>query len=288
MNLIFLPEKIRRPLLNVNMDKVYQIRLRVNQYVLVFFEKQYLFLADDGLSKENSNAIKCDERDINFVISVVTEKSLYAYNEKLVKGYLDYKDGIRIGIGGSCVYNNGQVVTIKNISSLNIRFPHQIYNCSNEIFNFIYNENKVYNTLIVSAPFCGKTTLLKDIAIKIDNKINRAILIIDERGEFSNIFGANIDKLCFCDKKYAFDNGIRSLSPNVVITDELQNEKDWQCAYDATNSGVNIIASCHASNISQVYNKKEFIKDVFNRYIVLKNDDFGQLDSVYDGDFKIL
>ena len=130
--------------------------------------------------------------------------------------------------------------------------------------------------------------MLKDIAIKFNDLNIGSILIIDERGEFSSICGENIDKIAYSDKLYAFNYALRSLSPQYVITDELSNPQDWECVAKAASSGVKIIASCHSDNIAELQNNTCFNKNVFDRYIVLKNECFsGTLNYVYNKDFSL-
>ncbi len=139
------------------------------------------------------------------------------------------------------------------------------------------------NTLIISPPAKGKTTILKDLARKIDAKLNIPILIMDERGEFASVKGKNIDVIKFGNKLYSFNYGVRSLSPMVVITDELSEKNDWICASNAANSGVKIIASCHGGNIDEIKRKEYFINNVFERYVVLKNlQKPGMIDGFYN------
>ena len=157
----------------------------------------------------------------------------------------------------------------------------------NPFFEKICNERNLFNTLIISPPFCGKTTVLKDLAIKINGLNLGSILIIDERAEFENVQGINIDKILYSDKLYAFEYGVRSMSPSIVITDELVTKNDWLCAKKATDCGVKIIASCHAASIDDVKRKDYFIENVFERYVVLLSGvKPGILKSVYNGVFE--
>ena len=59
------------------------------------------------------------------------------------------------------------------ISSLNFRIARQKIGCSNRIINEILDlgNNSVHNTLIISPPGCGKTTLLRDIIRNVSNGI---------------------------------------------------------------------------------------------------------------------
>jgi len=268
----------------VDKNKIYDIRLRIGQPVIINYDNKKVFLSTDGITSFESRAMICKSEYIEYVISFITENSLYAFNEKIKRGYLTTKNGIRVGLAGECVFDN-DIVTIKNFSSLNIRIPHEIVGCSDKIFPIIKNGETVFNTLIISPPFRGKTTILKDLARRLNLALDKNILIIDERQEFRNIYGKNIDKIENSNKLYAFSYSVRSLSPEIIITDELSDKNDYQCALEATHSGIKIIASCHAESVEDLKCKSFFIKGVFDRYLVLKSSgSFGELQGVYDKD----
>ncbi len=282
MELGFLPLIIKNAISNVNLDKLYEIRLRLDQPIKINLDGEYNYLLNTSNEKMITTNIHFDE-----IIKKVTEYSFYAHNEKVKSGYLYAAGGVRIGLCGECVFDNGKIITIKNVTSMNIRLPHNIDGCSNKFFDNIVKQNKIFNTLIISPPFYGKTTMLKDVANKL-NKLNFGnILIIDERGEFADVQGDNIDKISFCNKSYAFEYGVRVMSPSVVIADELVGDDDWNYVNNASKSGVNIIASIHAGSIDDIINKSYFNKEVFQRYVVVSGK-IGAVGAVYDENFRLI
>lgn len=283
----FLTEKIAKSLEKIDTDKLYEVRIRCGFPLSVNYDGKKLYLGENGLAIRENSAILCDQSLIKSIIDNITEYSLYAFNERIKKGFLPSKNGVRVGIAGECVYDE-KLLTVKNIDSLNVRLSHEVPGSSDCFFESIKNNGDFYNTLIISPPFCGKTTILKDIAQKINAFYNKNILIIDERGEFSGVKGKNIDSIKYSDKLYAFNCSIRSMSPDIVITDELVGEGDWQCVFDAVNSGITIISTCHAASIEEVKNKNFFKKDVFERYVVLKKGRFGELSCIFDKSFNAL
>ena len=288
MEFNFLPQNIRQAILNLNIELLYEIRLRDGYPIKINYSNNVCYLSDEGTTSDHNKAIYCSLSDINYIINCATEKSIYAFNDRIKDGFLTVENGVRIGICGECVYSNQKISTIKNFSSLNIRIPHEIYNCSDSIFDYVFSNNKINNTLIVSPPFLGKTTLLKDIAMKLNVLNNYSILIIDERGEFINVKGENIDSVKYCDKYYAFNYAVRSMSPSVIITDELSSANDWKCANEVVSSGIKIIASCHSDNIDNLTKKECFIKNIFDIYVVLSNRGFGKVNHVFDRDLVCL
>ena len=238
--------------------------------------------------------------DLKFMMAKVSNYSLYAFEEEIKQGYITLKGGHRVGLAGECVISNGEVRTIKNISSLNIRICREIIGSSNKIMNLITNNNRVYNTLIVSPPKCGKTTILRDIAKNISNgmyKINlsgKKVTIVDERSEIAACYngvpqmnvGIRTDILDNCLKKSGMIMAIRSLSPEVLICDEIGTKGDLEALNMAFNSGVNVIVTVHGYDIADVYGRAVF-KDlidncILERIILLSNRKVaGTIEKVY-------
>ncbi len=282
MDLDFFPDEITAAFKACDLSDIYEIRLRAGFPILMKGTSKTYYLGKLGKTVYLSEGYVCTKKLIEETLGTVTERSLYAFNDQIKRGFITARGGIRIGIAGECVTEGEKVITIKNITSLNIRIPHEIEGCSKGIYDTILKD-RLFNTLIIAPPSMGKTTLLKDLARRIDKSARASVLIIDEREEFLPVAGMNTDIIRKSDKLYAFEYGIRSMAPGVIITDELCGEKDWQCAKAASDSGVKIIASIHGAGISDVSGKKFFIPGVFERYVLLKTTGLpGITDKIYN------
>lgn len=92
--------------------------------------------------------------DILHTIQIMCDNSIYSYQNEICNGYITIRGGHRVGISGNCVIENGRVININYISSINMRIARQAIGCSNKILEYILKikENSIYNTLIVSPP----------------------------------------------------------------------------------------------------------------------------------------
>ncbi len=282
----------------VNYKVVNEIRLRADKPIVLILGSQRVFLGQNGITNNLKYAIYSSKIMVEDVIFRASECSIYSVNEQLKKGYLVTKGGIRLGIGGDLIEEAGKVKTMTNFNSVNIRLPHEIKNCSLSAFNYIVQNNGILNTLIISPPGAGKTTFLRDFVCQLSER-NYAynVLVLDERGEFdlgaSGSIGNFADKISFASKKIGFENGIRSLSPNLIVTDELGQKEDVEAVLYATNSGVSVLASAHSDTLENFIKKPSFEElisnKIFKRYILLsQRNGPGTMEGIYDENFSRL
>lgn len=295
MFLYLLPPAIKECFSNLNLEKIYEVRIRNDMPVVVNYGGKNMLLKNP---KTNEIQVATSE-EIEYILKIATENSIYAYNSQIKQGFITAKGGIRIGVAGASVVSDSYLPkTLKDICGLNIRIPHQIRDCSQIAFKFIYSPTSgVRSTLIISPPGAGKTTILRDLACQISRKTNRVynMLIVDERYELASVVNgtAMLDIGDFADivsgggKQFAFENGIRALRPDVIITDELVCESDVLACETAIMSGVKVIASVHGTSISDLKQKQcfrqLFSSHCFERYVVLSNrSGAGTYDGIFD------
>lgn len=277
---------------NEDYEKIYEIRIRTGK-PLIFMTNEGEYFVDNNFKKTRNidNAIKVEKDDINKTVELMSRYSMYAFDEDVKRGFITIRGGHRAGIVGRVVLEKGQVKTIKGITGINIRISRELKGCSHNIMRFIADEKKVNNTMIISPPAYGKTTILRDIGRNISNS-GRNVCFIDERseigggvmGEVRNDLGLRTDVLDGCPKVFGMEMAIRSMSPQVIAVDEIGTEEDVKAMVQAFNSGVSVICTVHGKDIYDIEMKKSLSTIInekyFDRYVVLGKR--GSSFSIYD------
>jgi len=286
-----LPKTIRNKLEQAdNLQQLEEIRIKVNKPLFIHIG-----------SKEKMWDYIATSEDIKYIMQRISSYSIYAFEDEIRQGYITIRGGHRVGLCGVCVIENNSIKTIKDISSINIRACKEIIGCADKVMPYITYDNLVHNTIIISPPKCGKTTLLRDISRQISkgNTSTRIhgknVSLIDERSEIAGSFkgipqmdvGIRSDVLDNCPKSQGIMMAIRSMSPDVIVCDEIGTKQDMESILMALNSGISLITTIHGFGIEDLYKRLVF-KDivdnyVFTRGIVLSNKrGIGTIEYIYD------
>ncbi|HWQ79280.1 MAG TPA: stage III sporulation protein AA, partial [Anaerovoracaceae bacterium] len=219
---------------------------------------------------------------INNTFNSLLNFSAYAYQEELANGYITIEGGHRVGICGRTVMENGKVKTIKEISSINIRRSREIIGVSDPCMGYLMKgKHRIFNTIIISPPKCGKTTLLRDM-IRNFSGMGFQVGVCDERSELSGMYsgrpsydlGARTDILDGCPKEKGMIMLIRSMSPDLIATDEIGKQEDCRAIEAAVCAGISLLTTIHGNSYEDVRNSSigELVsKGVFERLIFLSN-----------------
>ena len=260
-----------------------EIRVRIGRKIHIITGKE----DREVLMKNTSSEITAE--DIREMTEFISGYSMYACEDELRQGFITLKGGHRVGITGETVIENGQVKTMKNIASFNIRISREFKGCADKLLQYADG-----NLLIISPPRAGKTTLLRDLLRQVSNRPMENVGIVDERSEIAacyrgipgNDVGERTDVLDCCPKAEGMLMLLRSMSPTVIGVDELGRKEDIDAVLRVINCGVKLIATIHGDNLSEV-RKKEVFQDlfqdgIFRYYIVLEQERI----KIYDRNFE--
>ena len=271
-----------------------EIKLRVEKPLLLVYRGEEIIPGN-----QRGKPYIVTREDIREMLEYISNYSLYAYEQEMKQGYITIEGGHRVGMTGQAIIENGKVKNLRYISSINLRMSHEILGCADPIFPFITYNKKLYHTLIVSPPRCGKTTLLRDMIRQISNGngwINgMSVGVVDERSELGGCYmgvaqtqlGIRTDVLDCCPKAEGMIMLIRSMGPEVIAVDEIGTAEDVHAIEYAMHCGCKMLATVHADSIEELRKKPLFDQMVaekrFERYVLLENrEHVGQVEGIYD------
>ena len=296
----YFPEKIEKKIAEEFLDKfdnLEEIRIRASRPIILKLS--------DG-EKVIKYSVSTDE--ILSCLQLLCENSIYSYQNQISAGFITVKGGHRVGIVGSCVVEENKIINIDYIFSLNFRIARQVLGCSNGIIKYIIDSenNSIFNTLIISPPGSGKTTILRDLIRQISSGIKEIkfkainVGVVDERGEIAALYkglpqndiGTKVDILENIPKYIAIKMLIRSMAPKVIVADEIGNREDIEAINYAVCSGTKGIFTAHGKCFEDIA-LNPVIKDLINmhlieRLIFLDENQKGKIKEIYTLNKKTL
>ena len=262
-----LPEKLVKEI--VHLDNITEIRVRANNKCIVYSD----------LLEVITEYIP-DIQDILDILVKISSNSIYAIQNDINQGFVIIKGGHRVGVCGEVVVENGKIKNIKNVGFLNIRVARQIFGAADKLIDKVVVNNKVRNTLIVSPPGSGKTTILRDLVRQISSKYKVNIGVVDERSEIASVsngianldVGLRTDVMTNVSKKIGIEMLVRSMGLNVIVADEI-SDLDIDAINYGASTGVSYIYTLHGSSLEDVYKrsgiKKMIDEGLFDLIVVI-------------------
>lgn len=258
-----------------------EIRLRLHQPIELIFHHKVEWLDDHTLFQKD---------DSLYVLNQLSEHSLYRMEKELQEGYITIEGGHRIGLAGKVTLKNNVDAQLHRITFYNIRIAKEVIGVAAPIIPYLYEQQTVQNTLIIGPPKTGKTTIIRDVARLISSGVQSyepaKVGVIDERSEIAAAMegvpqhqvGSRTDVMDACPKVTGMMMMIRSMSPEVLIMDEIGKEADVHAMMEAILSGVSIICTIHGQSLPSILKRPSmqqlFHHNVFSRIITLSTVDY--------------
>ncbi|PRX26899.1 stage III sporulation protein AA [Orenia metallireducens] len=272
-------------------DDLIEIRLRVGNPLILERRRGELIVDSRGYRiKDIKQGYLVTIKDIKDTLNLMTRSSLFTLEGEIKAGFFTLTGGHRVGLVGQVIADEQGIKRIKHISGLNIRICQEIIGAGDKVVKeIVRGRNDIYNTLIISPPRCGKTTLIRDLTRQLSDGIptlkfnGLKVGVVDERSEIGgayqgvaqNRLGVRTDLLDRCPKAEGMMLLIRSMSPDVIVTDEIGSEEDVKALQEAINAGVRIITTVHGSSLDELKLRpslKEIINtNTFQRIIILSH-----------------
>ncbi len=210
-----------------------ELRLRANEPVRLSLP--------DG---ERILPVVTDTRAVEDCFVRCCSQAVHTHEHELRQGFITTREGIRVGVAGTAVMRDGHIYTYRHITSLCIRLPRTVAHAASPLLPFLEAaDGHLYGMLVCGAPAVGKTTLLCDAAVQLSRRYR--VAVVDERAELSARELSRCDVLRGCPKAVGILQAVRSLSPDLIVVDELGDEEEWRAVEHSVHCGVPLLCSAH-------------------------------------------
>lgn len=260
-----LPAWLARPLLELpteQAERVHEIRMRVGETLAFTMEGVAKplreILGDDGkmLFPETLCSLRLDELQMEEIFYTLCSGSVHSHQNEIAAGYVTLSGGCRVGIGGRFLDHPEQGILLQKLQSLNLRISRQKTVVLPDKLRMRLDRSFT-GMLLVGEPDSGKTTLLRSIAQYLARQ-RRMTVVIDERGEIFPPQGRRkiseaepVDVITGIAKDQAVQMALRTLSPQVILLDELGGMPEVAALEQGLFSGVDFVATLHASSLEE-------------------------------------
>lgn len=183
---------------------------------------------------------------------------VFAKRDNIGEGFIPLGHGIRVGICGQARFDGGVHVGTSDISSLVFRLPSDP-SCHSEKLLFAFSRAS-RGMLVFSPPGVGKTSALRSLAVGLA-AMGETVVVVDERQEFSaeTLGDGRVDVLSGYKKSIGMEIALRSLSPSVIIADEIGGSDEADLMLSALSGGIRVAASVHAGSFSELSEKPSLV-----------------------------
>ena len=249
-----IPPEIRRG--------IREIRLRQGQPVALTTAEGIRFLLPEGRLTEfdTPRALRVLPEEIDEIFRRACGYSVHSWEEEAVQGFLTLEGGHRVGVAGTASLEKGRVRALRQVGSLNFRIARSIPGAAGDLPSRFYRSGHPPSVLVAGEPGSGKTTLLKDLVRRLSSgETGRyfRIAVVDQRSELAGgDLGPCTDLLRGYPKGEGMSAALRSLSPDLLVCDEIGGEEEAAAVAECLNAGVALLCTVHAGSFLQLKRRR--------------------------------
>lgn len=259
-----------------------QLQLRRNCPVTLIRENCRYYLDQKGHAVQQTNMpFLLTQEEMDSILLLASRYSVYASEASLREGYLTLAGGHRLGLCGEVMTEDRQITGIRYVHAYHFRIAHEKKDCAKAVYPYLWEKDRFLNTLIVSAPGRGKTTLLRDLIRLLSDGTEEhpgmTISIADERGELAGCvngipqydIGLHSDVMDKGRKEKTMSMLIRTMAPQVIAADELGGPEECEIVREACSWGVGILTTVHGMQAADSVRQRR-LEALFQRYIEIQ------------------
>lgn len=289
------------------LDRIEEVRVREGRPLEINYGGCYYFVGPGGHTRNPGEAYRPGREDSHRLLDLISNHSLYTMEEELRKGFITIPGGHRVGLAGRTVLGGGGVEHLRDITGFNVRIAREVLGAADPVIPYLWDRTRLRHTLILSPPQHGKTTLLRDLARQVSSGLDHGNIrtalkvgIVDERSEIAGSrrgvpafdVGPRTDVLDGCPKAEGMMMMIRSLSPDVLVADEIGRPEDAAAVTEALHAGISVVATAHAKEPEELARRPALLglieNRLFERYVVLSRTAAGSQVRVFDASMRAL